>query len=274
MTALSPPSRPARRALSGASAWSIRPRAARRRGAGAQAVARAGARSGTMAAFTLLETMLAVVIVGVGIVAIVYAQRHFLYQNMWSTHAATATYLANEIRELMRGLPRHDPESDGLYFLNPDDPTSLRGWGPETNEHDPRSFNDVDDFSNAVFGTATDLPDWLIEEGFTRYAGPIDALGDVIPQVDWDGTVPLIEVGGQQVPMPMNGWTQIVRVQKVLPNDFNTTVSRHAREIGGTGRIVRDVDQYPLLVTVIVLYEGIYEDSAPPVTTVSWVVHP
>lgn len=233
-----------------------------------------GHRLGVRAGFTLLETMLAVIIVGVGIVAIVYAQRHFLYQNLWSTHAATATYLANEVRELMRGLPRHDPETDGLYFTNPDDLTTLTGWGPETNELDPRDFNDVDDFSNAVFGTATDLPQWLIDEGFTRYAGPIDALGDVIPQVDWDGSVPLIEVNGQQVPMPMTGWTQIVRVQKVEPNDFNTPVVRHARELGSTGEIVRSVNQYPLLVTVTILYEGIFEDSAPPVTSVSWVVHP
>jgi len=224
--------------------------------------------------FTLMETMLAVVIVGVGIVAIVYAQRHFLYQNLWSTHAASATYLANEIREVMRGLPRHDPETDGLYFTNPDDPSTLQGWGPEPNELDPRDFNDVDDFSNAVFGTATDLPQWLIDEGFTRYAGPIDAFGDVIPQVDWDGSVPLIEANGQQVPMPMEGWTQIVRVQKVAPNDFNTPVPRNARILDAGGQVVRNVNQYPLLVTVIVLYEGIYEESAPPVTSISWVVHP
>jgi hypothetical protein len=221
-----------------------------------------------------METMLAVVIVGVGIVAIVYAQRHFLYQNLWSTHAATATYLANEVREVMRGLPRHDPETDGLYFTNPDDPSTLEGWGAEPNELDPRDFNDVDDFSNAVFGAATDLPQWLIDEGFTRYAGPVDAFGDVVPQVDWDGTVPLIEVDGQQVPMPMDSWTQIVRVQKVAPNDFNTPVPRNTRLLDIDGEPVRDVNEYPMLVTVFVLYEGIYEESAPPVTSVSWVVHP
>lgn len=230
--------------------------------------------TGSTAGFTLMETMLAMVIVGVGIVAIVYAQRHFLYQNLWSTHAASATYLANEVREVMRGLPRHDPETDGLYFTNPDDPSTLEGWGPESSELDPRDFNDVDDFSNAVFGAATDLPQWLIDEGFTRYAGPIDAFGDVIPQVDWDGTVPLIEVNEQQVPMPMDGWTQIVRVQKVMANDYSTPVARNTRVLDIDGEIVRAVNQYPLLVTVIVLYEGIYEESAPPVTSISWVVHP
>src|SRR5438034_8989180 len=61
------------------------------------------------AGFTLLETALAMVIVMVGVVAMIEAQGGFIHSNSWSSHEATGTYLANEIRERMRNLPRHDP---------------------------------------------------------------------------------------------------------------------------------------------------------------------
>ena len=59
----------------------------------------------TSSGFTLIETALAVVIIGVGVIAMVDAQRAFMQSNAWSNHAATATYLANEIREMTPALP-------------------------------------------------------------------------------------------------------------------------------------------------------------------------
>ena len=64
--------------------------------------------------FTLLETSMAMVIIGVGVLAFVDAQKAFITNNNWSSHAATGAYLANEVRELARRLPRHDPVT-GLY---------------------------------------------------------------------------------------------------------------------------------------------------------------
>lgn len=231
---------------------------------------RGGARRG----FTLMETMLAVTIIGVGVVAIVYAQRHFLYQNMWSSHAATATYLGSELRERMRTLPRHDRFSGGLYFVDPGNAETLTGWGPEEGEDDPADFDDIDDFSNAVFGGAADLPEWLIEEGFTRYPGPIDALALLIPHTNWDGSMQTVEVEGETVTVGMQGWTQVVRVQKVNPSDITTPVEPSATEVDASSSVVRAVDEYPLLVSVTLIYDGVDSANAPKITDVSWVVHP
>ncbi|MCL4211339.1 MAG: prepilin-type N-terminal cleavage/methylation domain-containing protein, partial [Phycisphaerales bacterium] len=88
--------------------------------------------------FTLLETALAIIIVGVGVLAIVSAQQAFHRKNSWSTHASTATWLANEIRELTLNLPRHDPV------------TGKATWGPEGNEVSVEDFDDLDDFDGEL----------------------------------------------------------------------------------------------------------------------------
>src|SRR5438132_13329642 len=85
--------------------------------------------------FTLIKTALATVIIGVGVLALVQAQEGFLRSNSWSTQAATANYLAGEIRELTRRLPRHDPVN-GLYISG----NQLIGWGPRAGDVGPRDF--------------------------------------------------------------------------------------------------------------------------------------
>lgn len=84
--------------------------------------------------FTLIETALATVIVGVGVLAMVAAQQGFHRQNGWSTHASIAMRLGNEIREMTLNLPRNDPVT-GIAF-----------WGAETNETWVGAFDDLDDF--------------------------------------------------------------------------------------------------------------------------------
>src|SRR4051812_36297452 len=83
--------------------------------------------------FTLLETALAMVIVMVGVLAMIEAQGAFIQSNGWSSHEATATYLANEIRERMRSLPRHDPVT-GLALVTVNGTPTLQGLGRESNE--------------------------------------------------------------------------------------------------------------------------------------------
>ncbi len=217
--------------------------------------------------FTILETMMALTIILVGVLAVIQAQRSFLYNNIWSSHAATANYLANEIREFTRALPRHDRFAGGLYFTFPGDPDSLAGWGPEPGDDSPEDLDDLDDFDGAVFGDAATLPDGFTE--VTRFDGPINAFGAVVTETNWDGTVQTIDQGGDTVPVSMRGWTQIVTVEKVDPWDYATPVPDNEFEPN-----VRDVDEYPLLVTVRVLYQGEFAEEAPPVTEVSWVVSP
>jgi prepilin-type N-terminal cleavage/methylation domain-containing protein len=115
----------------------------------------------TRRGFTLIETALATVIVGTGVVAIVAAQQAFFRQNEWSTHASTAQRLGNEIREFTLHLPRHDPVTGQAF------------WGPESSELDVLDFDDLDDFDGedgegTVFSAALG-------------SGPISALGDVFP---------------------------------------------------------------------------------------------
>jgi prepilin-type N-terminal cleavage/methylation domain-containing protein len=211
--------------------------------------------------FTLIETALTTVIIGVGVLALIEAQQTFLRATAWSSHAATATHLANEVRELTRKLPRHDPVT-GLYF---DENNVLRGWGPETGESALQDLDDIDDFDGlrlSFEGTPgvadADLP------------GPIDGFGSVIPEVLNDGTV-LLDVNGN--PMPLRGWAQVVLVEKIDP--FNTgnvldpaaVVAPQLPDFEGV-----PVDKFPLRVTVEVRFLGPYDTAEETIATVVWIV--
>ena len=109
--------------------------------------------------FTLIETALATIIVGVGVLAMVSAQQAFHKQNNWSTHASIAERLGNEIREMTLNLPRHDPVT-GTSF-----------WGPEANETWVGDFDDVDDFDGAGAGL-------IFSAGLAN--GPINARREMV----------------------------------------------------------------------------------------------
>lgn len=206
--------------------------------------------------FTLIETGLATVIIGVGVVAVVEAQQHFMKANAWSSHAATATFLANEIREMTRSYPRHDPVT-GLFLA--DDGSGgqvVVGWGAEAGEATIDDLDDVDDFDQLRFGVDGDLP------------GPIDAFGFVIPEILPDGSMMLDPDG---FPISMRGWSQTVIVEKVDP--FNFALVRAGDYIvpavppfEGLG-----VDDFPLRVTVIVQYQGQFDAAPEDVTRVTWI---
>lgn len=217
------------------------------------------------AGFTLIETALATVIIGVGVLALVEAQTAFLKSNAWSTQSATANYLANEIRELTRKLPKHDPVN-GLYVDTAGGGNVLRGWGPRTGDANASDFNHVDAFDGIIFrssGTAgwqdNDLP------------GPIDAFGTVIPEVDNSGAVRL---GLDGAAMNLQGWSQEVRVEKVSPFNPSVVYSKDAvlAADAGTGFKGLAVDQFPLRVTVIVRHRGPYDSTDTEMARVSWIV--
>lgn len=216
----------------------------------------AGHARGAGGGFTLLETSFALVVIGVGVLAFVEAHQAFIQNNSWSSRAATATYLANEVREMMRRVPRHDPVT-GLYFTGTGEAAVLRGWGVETGEVDITDFDDVDDFSGLIFGAAG------------TFEGPINAFGEVIPQTDLTGAV---VIGPGERPLPLRGWTQRVVVEKVDPTNYGTVVSAsHAVPPGG-GNPGRPVDRFPLRVTVIVDYLADGALRAEEITRVSWIV--
>lgn len=229
----------------------------------------AGRRARRRKGFTLIETMFAVLIIGMGVVVILRSMMHFLYSNMWSTHSATATYLASEIRELSRSLPNHDRFAGGLYFTNPADPTTLEGWGLEGDDPQVADINDIDDLDGLVFGNATTFPDGFVMS--QRFPGPINSFGEVISEVLHDGTTEMIEIDGELVEVSMRGWSQLITVEKVNPFDYSIVIDNASNESDTGGRAV---DEYPLRVTVTVIYDGIWNDHAPPMSQISWVVPP
>lgn len=210
--------------------------------------------------FTLIETALATVIIGVGVVAIVEAHQAFMKSNQWSTHAATATFLGNEIRELTMNLPRHDPVT-GLRVVG----GTLEGWGAEPGEVVVEDLDDLDDFDGLTF--AFDGTPGFADDG--DLPGPIDAFGLVIPEIFADGSV-MLDADGN--PVPMNGWRQTVRVVKVHPTDPTRELAPDYFEpaVGASQGIA--VDQFPLKVEVIVTYAGPFATSEIEVTRVTWIV--
>ncbi len=120
--------------------------------------------------FTLIETALATIIVGIGVLAMVSAQSAFHQKNAWSTNASIATYLGNEIREMTWDLPRHDPVTGDAF------------WGPEgDNEASFEDYDDLDDFDGLGGGLV--------------FSPPINANRRVISNMDgWSQTVRVFNV--------------------------------------------------------------------------------
>ncbi|MDZ4754604.1 MAG: prepilin-type N-terminal cleavage/methylation domain-containing protein [Phycisphaerae bacterium] len=149
--------------------------------------------------FTLIETALATIIIGVGVLAMVSAQQAFHKKNDWSTQTSIAQRLGNEIREMTLNLPRHDPV------------TGTENWGPEDNEGELADFDDLDDFDGD-------------EGGGTFYSatmgnGPINARREVIPD--------------------MLGWEQTISVMNVDPFDTTNQVADFASKFVKVEVVVR-----------------------------------
>lgn len=223
--------------------------------------------------FTLIETALTTIIIGVGVLAVVEAQQAFLERNSWSTSSSTATYLANEVREWTVTFPRHDRFSGGIYFATPGDPFSFAGWGAEGDEATLLDIDDLDDLDGAVFGDAANFPAGFIMS--RRFQGPVSAFGQPIPETLWDGTTEMFDPGDGTgpAPVPMRGWTQLVQVDKVSP--FNLTQIVPDEDFTSSGGVtVREVDRYPLRVTVTVMTQPDPARPAEVSTSISWVVLP
>jgi type II secretory pathway pseudopilin PulG len=220
----------------------------------------------TRRGFTLIEAALATIIIGVGVVALVEAHQSFMRTNQWSSHAAAATYLGNELREYMRHLPKHDPAS-GLWF----DSGDLQGWYNEDGEVTLADFDDLDDFDGVAFASG------FVPTSFTlrvplpnQLPGPVDSSGFVIPELFADGSIML---DAFEQPVPMIGWSQAVRVSKVDPTNMSVTVppETFVPPLPGIDP-GRAVDDYPMRVQVIVGYAGPFQSYAEEITRVSWIV--
>jgi prepilin-type N-terminal cleavage/methylation domain-containing protein len=101
--------------------------------------------------FTLMETALATVIIGVGIMAMMRLVNACTTENDLAKQTTTAMLLADHIQEAMAGLAFNDP-----IAINP-------VFGPEPGET-LATYNDVDDFDGA------------------SYSPPINSMRNAMPQ--------------------------------------------------------------------------------------------
>ncbi len=160
------------------------------------------------AGFTLVETALAIVIVGTGVLALVLAQETVHRQNAWGARAARAARLGNEIRERCFNLSPWDPVTGTAY------------WGMEPGESVVADFDDIDDWDGLVFAGTS---------------GPIDAAGTVLVDMEgWEQAVTVVAVNPAdltQVVAP--GTSDVLRVrvdvsappQPGAPAEFITSVT-------------------------------------------------
>jgi type II secretory pathway pseudopilin PulG len=148
--------------------------------------------------FTLIEAAVAIVIVGLAVVAMMGAQQAYHQQGSGTQQMSTAMMLANEIRELALEMPLRDP----IY--------GTWKYGPEPDEADDdphtavQAFDDLDDFA----GTSSDG----VHYTGTTFEGPIDALRQPIPNMD--------------------GWSQWVTVENVaVDNMAGSAQAAHATDM-------------------------------------------
>jgi hypothetical protein len=218
-------------------------------------------RAGARGAFTLLETMLAVTIVAIGVLASIDAQLAFDRSNRWSSQSTVAMYLANEVRQVLAPLSRHDPT-----IVLGADPGSDSGEN-STGTTFLDTVDDIDDFHNVTFGPAV---------GFTGErvitAGAINATWQQIRDVRLLGTTE--GVAGTISGAALQSWSQRVRVEKVSPYDTSTPLAWNATINATTQRPGFASSDCPLRVTVEVYYRPVTGAAPELMTTLTWVVMP
>jgi len=144
-------------------------------------------------AFTLVETTLTTIIVGLAITSLVKLVLTSTQQNRYTQRLTIGCLLAENCREMMANLPFCDPAEATVNF------------GPEPGEA-LATFNDVDDF-----------------DGFDSTVRPDLAAGSPVGVVDAARRVITTTVNGvPQVPVEWAPWRQQIAVDPVDPNNLGS----------------------------------------------------
>jgi len=124
-------------------------------------------------AFTLIEALIAVVIIGLAIASLVAANIAFTAANSAGANLSTAEFLAEQVRELLAPLPVIDPQAGAATF------------GAE--EASLAQYDDLDDFDNKTFSPPINA-DRLSLGNFTAFSQQV-AVQNVSP-TNFDQVVP------------------------------------------------------------------------------------
>jgi len=110
--------------------------------------------------FSLIEVLLAIILVGIAVAALVAANASFTKENSAGTELSTAEFLIEQIRELTIQLPVVDPETEYATF------------GPEAGEAALADYDDLDDFDGAAFSPPINADRTLLND-FAPYVQQI-----------------------------------------------------------------------------------------------------
>lgn len=103
--------------------------------------------------FSLIEVLIAVILVGLSIVALVAANSSFTMANLTGADLSTGEFLVEQVRELTTMLPVSDPGA-----------TDWDTFGPEVDEPSVVDYDDVDDFDEAIFSPPIDAGRQVLNE--------------------------------------------------------------------------------------------------------------
>ncbi|MDP6693223.1 MAG: hypothetical protein QF444_02765 [Phycisphaerales bacterium] len=153
--------------------------------------------------FWIMESALAVAVIGIGVVAVVGSQQAWHMQGVVSDRHATGMRLATEIRELSLLLPANDPV------------TGVTTWGVESSEVMPLDLDDLDDMDEIIFSdpidatktTITGLAGWS-QQITVQCVNPFDVL-----EIVDDGASEIVQI---EVTVSFEG-EEITRLSWIAP---------------------------------------------------------
>ncbi|MEJ2701543.1 MAG: prepilin-type N-terminal cleavage/methylation domain-containing protein [Sedimentisphaerales bacterium] len=133
--------------------------------------------------FTFVEVLIAVLLVGLAVAALMGANQVFTKANAAGADLSTAEFLMEEIRELTTLLPVVDPN------------TGLATFGPETGET-LAGYDDLDDFDGRTFSPPIDADRQALTEypSFSQHVTVENVSPSNFEQVVPDGTSDFIRV--------------------------------------------------------------------------------
>ena len=129
-------------------------------------------------AFTILECLFAIVLVGIAVAALVAGNGSFTRVNSAAVELSTAEYLIQQIKELTDLLPGTDPDFSYMTFVASND------------------YDDVDDFQNRTFNPPI-TSDWQVLNEFSAYTQEVTVVRvheSNLEQVVYDNNAPFIRI--------------------------------------------------------------------------------